>query len=123
MKIALKTINPVHVIDKSKKPWEMNGNKGVVYTAICHQKVDDEVQVEKIRITEEVYHMLEPMKEYHFSLTLDVKNNRAEAYHAYPATADEKGNTANTATADEKGSTANTATANTTTGKASSASK
>ena len=86
MKIALSTINPVMVLDKSKKPWEMNGNKGVVYTAVCHKKVDDEVQVEKVRITEDVYNVIEPMKEYHFYANVDVKNSRMEVYYAYPAT-------------------------------------
>ena len=96
MKIALSTINPVMVLDKSRKPWEMNGNKGVVYTAVCHKKVDDEVQVEKLRITEDVYNAIEPMREYHFYATVDVKNSRMEAYYAYPAT--DKGGTENTHT-------------------------
>lgn len=95
MKLAFRTIEPVTVIDKSKKPWEMNGNKGVVYTAICHKKVDDDVQVEKVRITEEVYHDLEPMQKYHFDATIDVKNNRMEVYRAYSADTAEKGGTSN----------------------------
>ena len=94
MKLALRTIEPVLVIDKSKKPWEMKGNKGVVYNAICHKKVDDDVQVEKVRITEDVYHSLEAMQKYHFAVTIDVKNSRMEAYHAYPADTAEKDNTA-----------------------------
>lgn len=100
MKLALRTIEPVFVIDKSKKPWEMNGNKGVVYKVICHKKVEDEVQVEDIRITEEVYNEIEPMQKYHFAATIDVKNNRMEVYHAYPANTAEKDNTV------EKGGTA-----------------
>lgn len=94
MKLAFRTIEPVFVIDKSKKPWEMNGNKGVVYKAICHKKVDDEVQVEDIRITEEVYNKIEPMQKYHFAATIDVKNSRMEVYHAYPADTAEKGSNA-----------------------------
>lgn len=86
MKIALSTINPVMVLDKSRKPWELNGKRGVVYTAVCHKKVDDDVQVEKLRITEDVYYAIEPMTEYHFYVTVDVKNSRMEAYYAYPAT-------------------------------------
>ena len=46
MKLTFRTIDPVMVLDKSKKPWEMNGNKGVVYNVICHKKVDDDVQVD-----------------------------------------------------------------------------
>ena len=90
MKLTFRTIDPVMVLDKSKKPWEMNGNKGVVYNVICHKKVEDDVQVEKVRITEEVYNIISPMKEYHFHATVDVKNNKMEIYHAYPATADGK---------------------------------
>ena len=111
MKLALRTIEPVLVIDKSKKPWEMNGNKGVVYKVICHKKVEDEVQVEDIRITEEVYNEIKPMQKYHFAATIDVKNNRMEVYHAYPADTAEKGDTP------EKGG---TATPNTGKGSASS---
>ncbi len=85
MKLTIRTIDPVMVLDKSKKPWEMNGNKGVVYTAICHKKVDDDVQVEKVRITEDVYHCLEPLQKYHFDATIDVKNSRMEVFRAYPA--------------------------------------
>ena len=36
------------------------------------------------------------MREYHFYATVDVKNNRMEAYYAYPAT--DKGGTENTHT-------------------------
>ena len=99
MKIALSTINPVMVLDKSKKPWEMNGNKGVVYTAVCHKKVDDEVQVEKVRITEDVYNVIEPMREYHFYATVDVKNSRMEVYYAYPVDDKEPANTSKASTA------------------------
>ena len=100
MKISVSTKEPITVIDKSRKPWEMNGNKGVVYKVICHKKVEDEVQVEDIRITEEVYNEIEPMQKYHFAATIDVKNNRMEVYHAYPADTAEKDNTV------EKGGTA-----------------
>lgn len=83
MKIRMKSTESILVIDKSKKPWEMNGNKGIVYTALCHQKIGDEVQVEKVRITEEVYGVLEPMKRYFFDATVDVKNNKLEVYNAF----------------------------------------
>lgn len=84
MKIAVSTAEPIMVIDKSRKPWEMNGNKGVVYKAICHKKVEDEAQVEEVRITEEVYNKIEPMHRYHFDATIDVKNSRMEVTRAFP---------------------------------------
>ncbi len=85
MKIAMSTILPVLVIDKSKKNWEMNGNKGTVYKAICHKKVEDEVHVEEVRITEEVYNEIEAMHKYHFDCTVDVRNSRLEVYGIHPA--------------------------------------
>ncbi len=84
MKISVSTKEPITVIDKSRKPWEMNGNKGVVYKAICHKKVGDEAQVEDVRITEEVYNEIEPMHRYHFDATIDVKNSRMEVTRAFP---------------------------------------
>lgn len=81
MKITVKTTKSVFVIDKSRKPWEMNGNKGVVYNALCHQKIGDEVQVEKVRVTEEVYNALEPMKRYYMDATVDVKNGKLEVFN------------------------------------------
>lgn len=79
MKIAVKTKESVLVIDKSKKAWEMNGRKGTAYKAICHQKIGDEVQVDEIRVTENVYNALEPMTRYFFDGEVDVKNGRFEA--------------------------------------------
>lgn len=104
MKLAIRTTVPVMVLDKSKKPWEMNGNKGIVYTAICHKKVDDDVQVEKVRITEDVYHSLEPLQKYHFEATIDVKNNRMEVYRAYTASGGDTASTGDPTGKDGKGS-------------------
>lgn len=87
MKIYVKTLNPVLVIDRSRKDWEMNGNKGTVYTALCHQKYGDEVQVEKIRVTKEVYDILEPMEHYFFDASVDIRNNKMEVYNAFKDTA------------------------------------
>lgn len=82
MKLTVKSTTSILVIDKSKKDWEMNGNKGTVYNALCHQKIGDEVQVEKVRITQDVYNVLEPMKRYIFDATIDVKNNKLEVFRA-----------------------------------------
>lgn len=90
MKIRVRSTESILVIDKSKKPWEMNGNKGVVYTALCHQKIGDEVQVEKVRITEEVYSVLEPMRCYIFDATVDIRNNKLEVYNAFEDVPDNK---------------------------------
>lgn len=85
MKIEMSTKSPVLVLDKSKKNWEMNGNKGTVYKAICHKKINEEVQVEEIRVTEDVYNNLEPMNSYNFDCTVDVRNSRLEIYCIHPA--------------------------------------
>lgn len=82
MKIAVKTKESVLVIDKSKKDWEMNGRKGTAYKAICHHKDGDEVQVDEIRITENVYNSLKQMTRYFFDGDVDVKNGRFEVTFA-----------------------------------------
>lgn len=76
MQIAVRTSETIFVIDKSKKPWEMNGRNGISYHAICHKKVGDETQVEKIRVTEDVYNQIEAMTKYDFEGIIDVKNGR-----------------------------------------------
>lgn len=90
MKITVKTQESVFVIDKSKKDWEMNGRKGTAYKAICHQKNGDEVQVDEIRVTENVYNTLKPMTRYYFDCEVDVRNGRLEVLSAY----EDKGNSA-----------------------------
>lgn len=76
MQISVKTNEPILVIDKSKKPWEMNGRNGISFHAVCHKKVEDETQVEKIRVTEDVYNQLQEMTKYNFEGIVDVKNGR-----------------------------------------------
>lgn len=76
MQIAVRTSETILVIDKSKKPWEMNGRNGISYHAVCHKKVDDETQVEKIRVTEDVYNQIQEMTKYDFEGIIDVKNGR-----------------------------------------------
>lgn len=90
MKIAVKTQESVLVIDKSKKDWEMNGRKGTAYKAICHKKNGEEVQVDEIRLTENVYKDLKPMTRYFFEGEVDVKNGRLEVLLAH----EDKGNPA-----------------------------
>lgn len=75
MKLTVSTVEPIMVIDKSKKPWNMDGRSGVTYTAVCHKKVDEEVQVEKIRITEDVYNFIEETTRYNFEGTVDITNS------------------------------------------------
>lgn len=75
MRITVSTVEPIKVIDKSKKPWNMDGRSGVTYTAVCHKKVDEEVQVEKIRITEDVYNFIEEDTKYNFEGTVDITSN------------------------------------------------
>lgn len=76
MQIPVFTKNSVLVIDKSKKPWSMDGRNGISYKAICHNKIEDEVQVDEIRITEDVYNAIEPMTRYTFDGIVDSKNGR-----------------------------------------------
>lgn len=76
MKLYVNVVNPVMVIDSDSTDWNMNGRQGTSYKAYCHQKVDGKVSVEEIRVTEEVFKTLEPMKKYLFSGEMDVKNNR-----------------------------------------------
>lgn len=76
MNIFVTTKEPVMVIEKSKKAWEMNGRSGITYKAICMKKVDDETQVEEIRCTEETYGKIHPFTSYILLGDLDVKNGR-----------------------------------------------
>lgn len=85
MQISVFTSESIMVIDKSKKPWSMDGRNGITYKAICHKKIDDEVQVEEVRITEEVYNFIEPMTRYTFDGTVDVKNSRLLFTGVHPA--------------------------------------
>ena len=82
MKIYVRSEESVTVIDKSKKDWEMNGRKGTAYKAICHMKKGDEVSVDEVRITEEVYRTMKPMTRYFLAGDLDVKNGRFEVNEA-----------------------------------------
>ena len=82
MKIFVRSEESVTVIDKSKKDWEMNGRKGTAYKAICHRKKGDEVSVDEVRITEEVYKAMKPMTRYYLAGDLDVKNGRFECCEA-----------------------------------------
>lgn len=82
MKIYVKSGESVTVIDKSKKDWEMNGRKGTAYKAICLMKKGDEVSVDEVRITEEVYGTMKPMIRYFLAGDLDVKNGRFEVDEA-----------------------------------------
>lgn len=76
MKLYVNVVSPVMVIDSDATEWNMNGRSGVTYKAYCHQKVDGKVSVEEIRVTEDVYKTLEPMKKYVFSGELDIRNGR-----------------------------------------------
>ena len=82
MKIFVKSEESVTVIDKSKKDWEMNGRKGTAYKAICHMKKGDEVSVDEVRISEDVYKSMKPMTRYFLGGDLDVKNGRFEVIEA-----------------------------------------
>lgn len=83
MKILVSTENELLVIDKSRKEWEMNGRKGISYKAICHCKIGDEVQVEQVKVSEEVYYKINPMTMYKFKGLIDVKNSRLEFTEVY----------------------------------------
>ena len=83
MKILVSTENELLVIDKSRKEWEMNGKKGITYKAICHCKIGEEVQVEQVRISEDVYYKIKPMTMYKFKGLIDVKNSRLEFTEVY----------------------------------------
>lgn len=76
MKINVKAMAAIRVIDVDKTDWDMNGRKGVTYKAFCHQKVDGKVSVEEVRITETLFNTLKPMQSYVFGGVLDLKNNR-----------------------------------------------
>ena len=76
MNIFVTSKEPVMIIEKSKKAWEMNGRSGISYKAICMKKVDDETQVEEIRCTEETYGRIQPFTSYILLGDLDVKNGR-----------------------------------------------
>ena len=76
MNIFVTSKEPVMIIEKSKKAWEMNGRSGISYKAICMIKVDDETQVEEIRCTEETYGKIQPFTSYILLGDLDVKNGR-----------------------------------------------
>lgn len=76
MNIFVTSKEPVMIIEKSKKPWEMNGRSGITYKAICMKKVEDEAQVEEIRCTEEVFGKIQPASYYTLLGDLDVKNGR-----------------------------------------------
>lgn len=82
MKIFVRSEESVTVIDKSKKDWEMNGRKGTAYKAICHMKKGDEVSVDEVRITEDVYKAMKSMTRYYLAGDLDVKNGRFECCEA-----------------------------------------
>jgi hypothetical protein len=76
MNIFVTSKEPVMIIEKSKKAWEMNGRSGISYKAICMKKVDDETQVEEIRCTEKTYGRIQPFTSYILLGDLDVKNGR-----------------------------------------------
>lgn len=76
MNIFVTSKEPVMIIEKSKKAWEMNGRSGITYKAICMKKIDDETQVEEIRCTEDTYSKIQPLTTYILSGDLDVKNGR-----------------------------------------------
>lgn len=82
MKINVKAIEPILVIDRSKKDWEMNGRKGTTYKAICHKKIDEEAQVDEVRVSKEVYDILKPATKYYLSGEVDVKNGRFDVLSA-----------------------------------------
>ena len=76
MKINVKALEAVRVIDVDSVDWEMNGRKGTTYKAFCHQKANGKVSVEEVRISEDLYKDLKPMQYYLFGGSLDLKGNR-----------------------------------------------
>lgn len=62
------TVPNVRVLSKTKTPWEMNGRSGTTYRA----DVRIAGEVEKIRLSEELYDVVEIDKDYKLAGTLSI---------------------------------------------------
>lgn len=71
MKLVLNSIEKVCVLTKSETPWEMNGRKGISYRVGIRANGD----IEKIKVSEDLYKLLEIDKNYQLSGSLSMSNN------------------------------------------------
>lgn len=71
MKIAMTTGKKVRVLSKSENPWNMDGRSGITYKVGIRVNGD----IEKVKVSPELYAQLNIDQDYLIAGTLDVSGN------------------------------------------------